>query len=323
MQQVDMQIAAIARTLPNCIIVSSDSDLLAIPGAILSWVLVQNFALMTWALGIGSVAILAYLFFVGFTQMTKVERERIFLALVLIAASVVFWTLFEQAGSSLNQFAERNTDLRITPNQTMQAAQTQSFNAGFILLLAPAFSALWAWLGRRTLDPNPMIKFGLALLQVGAGFFVLVWGAKFADANFQVPLIFLVIAYLLHTTGELCLSPVGLSQMTKLSTAAVVSTVMATWFLASSWAQQIGALVAQMTAAETVAGQVLDPGKALATYAHVFLLIGYWGVGAGVVMLALSPFLSKWAHGASDVGPAEQEVVAVDAAGPSPDPAAP
>src|SRR5207253_9840859 len=125
-----------------------------------------------------------------------------------------------------------------------------------LLLLAPAFSALWAWLGRRAMDPNPVVKFGLALLQVGAGFFVLVLGAKYADAAYQVPLIFLVFAYLLHTTGELCLSPVGLSQMTKLSTPAVVSTVMATWFLASSWAQQIGALVAQMTATESVAGEV-------------------------------------------------------------------
>jgi POT family proton-dependent oligopeptide transporter len=143
---------------------------------------------------------------------------------------------------------------------------------------------------------------------------VLVLGAKYADAAYQVPLIFLVVAYLLHTTGELCLSPVGLSQMTKLSTPAVVSTVMATWFLASSWAQQIGALVAQMTAAETVAGQVLDPAKALATYAHVFELIGYWGVGAGVIMLALSPFLKRWAHGASDVGPVEghEEPLAVE-----------
>jgi POT family proton-dependent oligopeptide transporter len=279
--------------------------LLAVPGVALAWILVQNFSVMTWVLGAGSVAVLAYLGYFMVRSCTKVERERIMLALVLIAASVVFWTLFEQAGSSLNQFAERNTDLAIGFGQTMTAAQTQSFNSGFILLLAPAFSALWAILGRRAMDPNPLIKFGLALLQVGAGFFVLVLGAKYADAAFQVPLIFLVIAYLLHTTGELCLSPVGLSQMTKLSAPAVVSTVMATWFLASSWAQQIGALVANLTATETVAGQVLDPGKALATYAHVFEMIGYWGVGAGVVMLVLSPFLKKWAHGASDVGPIE------------------
>ena len=146
-------------------------------------------------------------------------------------------------------------------------------------------------------------KFAIALIQVGAGFFVLVWGASFAGPTFQVPLVFLVLAYLLHTTGELCLSPVGLSQMTKLSVPAIVSTIMATWFLASSWAQWLGAIIAKMTASETVAGQVLDPGKALATYAAVFKMIGIWGALAGIVLLALSPWLKKLAHGASDTGP--------------------
>jgi POT family proton-dependent oligopeptide transporter len=194
--------------------------------------------------------------------------------------------------------------------QTMTAAQTQSFNPGFILLFAPVFSAIWAFLGQRRLDPNPAVKFGLALLQVGAGFFVLVWGAQFADAQYKVPVIFLALAYLLHTTGELCLSPVGLSQMTKLAAPAVVSTIMATWFLASSWAQWLGGKVAQLTASETVAGQVLDPAKALATYVEVFKMVGYWGLGAGVLMILASPVVKKWAHGASDTGPVQPEPTA-------------
>ena len=140
------------------------------------------------------------------------------------------------------------------------------------------------------------VSFGLALLQVGAGFYVIVWGAQFADGNFKVPLIFLALAYLFHTTGELCLSPVGLSQMTKLSPAATVSTRMATWFLASSWAQYAGGFVAQMTASETVAGQVLDPGKALKTYVSVFELIGFWGAAIGAGLILLSPILRYLAH---------------------------
>ncbi len=267
------------------------------------WILVQHNAGVGYMLAIGSALVLSYLVWFMVAHCTKVERERLILALILILASVLFWTLFEQAGSSLNQFAERNTDLSLPAGQSMTAAQTQSFNSGFILIFAPVFSALWAWLGSRKMDPNPVFKFAIALIQVGAGFFVLVWGAKFAGPNFQVPLIFLVLAYLLHTTGELCLSPVGLSQMTKLSVPAVVSTVMAIWFLASSWAQWFGALIAKLTASETVAGQVLDPGKALATYADVFRMIGIWGAIAGLVLLALSPWLKKLAHGASDTGP--------------------
>ena len=219
------------------------------------------------------------------------------LALVLIAASVIFFVLFEQAGSSLNQFADRNTQMTLPGGSSMTAAQTQSFNSGFILLFAPAFAALWAFLGRRNLDPSSPMKFSLALMQVGIGFLILVAGVKFADGAYKVPLIFLALAYMMHTTGELFLSPVGLSQMTKLSAPAVVSTIMAVWFLASSWAQYLGGFVAQMTATETVAGQVLDPKGALATYSAVFQSIGLWAIGLGILMAVASPWLKKLAHG--------------------------
>jgi POT family proton-dependent oligopeptide transporter len=277
--------------------------LTAIPILAIIWFLVQNNAHVGIMLGAGSIAILVYVGIHIFTECTKVERDRILLALLLIAASVVFWTLFEQAGSSMNLFTERNTQLSLTATQSMTAAQTQSFNAGFILIFAPVFSAIWAYLGARGKDPNPVVKFGLALIQVALGFFVLVWGASFADANFKVPLIFLLLAYLLHTTGELCLSPVGLSQMTKLSTAKVFSTMMAIWFLASSWAQWLGGIVAQWTASETVAGKVLDPAKALHTYVDVFFNIAAVSAGIGIVLVLLSPWLKKLAHGASDTKP--------------------
>ena len=269
--------------------------LCGIAGVALIWLVVQQHEWVGYMLGAGSFVVLTYLLVFMVTQCTFVEAQRMILALILIAASVVFWTLFEQAGSSLNQFAERNTILNLG-GVALNAAQTQSFNSGFILLLAPVFSAIWAYLGRFDLDPNPVFKFGVALLQVGAGFFVLVWGANFADESFRVPLIFLVLAYLLHTTGELCISPVGLSQMTKLSPAATVSTIMATWFLASSWAQYAGGMVAQLTAAETVAGQVLDPAKALETYVGVFEMIGMWGLMLGAGMVVASPILRYLAH---------------------------
>ncbi len=259
------------------------------------WLLVQRYQSVGFMLGAGSVAVLGYMGWFMVTKCTKVERDRLFLALVLVAGWAAFEVLFEQAGSSMNQFAERNSQPQLA-GVTISAAQTQSFNSAFILIFAPVFAALWAWLGQRGRDLDPMIKFGIALLQVGAGFGVLVWGSSFADAGYRVPMIFLALAYLLHTTGELCLSPVGLSQMTKLAPLAVLSTVMATWFLGASWAQYIAAIIAKLTAAETVAGQVLDPAAALRTYTHVFGMIGLWGVGAGVVFLALSPLLKKWAH---------------------------
>jgi POT family proton-dependent oligopeptide transporter len=191
---------------------------------------------------------------------------------------------------------------------TMTTAQTQSFNPGFILIFAPVFALLWTWLGRKSLDPNPVWKFGLALLQVGGGFLLLVYGAKFADAQFRVPLIFLALAYLLHTTGELCMSPVGLSEVTKLAPPVLLSTMVAVWFLSVSWANAIGAQIAKLTGSETVGGEVLDHHASLVASNQVFTVIGWVAVGVGVLFLALGPFLKKWAHVyRADAGPGVEQ----------------
>jgi POT family proton-dependent oligopeptide transporter len=225
------------------------------------------------------------------------DRSKMIAALVMIVFSVVFWTLFEQAGSSLSLFAERSTDLTVIPGVTMTAAQTQSFNAGFIVLLALPFSAMWIWLNKRKLEPSTPVKFALGLIQVGLGFFILVAGAQFAGDDYKVPLIFLALLYLLHTTGELFLSPVGLSMITKLSAARVVGLMMGVWFLSSSLAHIMAAIVARWTASDTVAGQVVDPAGQLQTYVSTFQQVGTWGLIAGVILLVLSPLIKKWMAG--------------------------
>jgi POT family proton-dependent oligopeptide transporter len=269
---------------------------LAILGVGVVYMLVQSEPVVNWLLLICAIGVLAYFGMYMATKCTAVEAQRIVLALVLVAASVIFWTLFELAGTALNQFAERNTALPSNGFWSMTSGQTQSFNSGFILLLAPVFAAAWVWLARHKREPNDAMKFALALMQVGAGFLVLVWGAMYADAGAKVPLIFLVLLYLLHTTGELCLSPVGLSAMTKLAPAPVLATMMATWFLASSAAQALGAQISKLTAAETVGGQVLDPHAALTTYVGVFQQIGIGAIVLGVALAAASPWLKKLAH---------------------------
>lgn len=304
-------------------------------GVLLVFFVVQRNELVGWGLTIGSVIVLAYVAWFMITKSTRVERERLGLALVLIFGAVVFFTLFEQAGTSLNLFADRNTNLGLidapitfdllgrtvflgTREMAMApgapgdmlwidmgftAAQTQSFNAGFILIFAPIFAALWQWLGTHGRDPNPVLKFGLGLLQVGLGFLVIVWAAGMADASFRLPLMVLAFTYLLHTTGELCLSPVGLSEITKLSPPVIVSFLMAVWFLSSAWAQMIGAKIAALAGTETVGGQVLDPQAALASSIEVFNIIGWVGLGFGVLFLLASPFIKHWAHGVNEEGP--------------------
>lgn len=272
--------------------------ILAILGVGLVYLLVQREPFVNWLLAFASIGVLAYFAVYMARKCTAVEAQRIVLALVLIAASVVFWTLFELAGSALNQFGERNTALPSNGFWTITSGQVQSFNSGYILLLAPLFAAGWVWLARGNKEPNDVMKFALALMQVGGGFLVLVWGASYADAQARVPLVFLALLYLLHTTGELCLSPVGLSAMTKLAPAPVLSTMMATWFLSSSAAQALGAQIAKLTAQETVGGQVLDPHAALTTYVGVFQQIGIGAIIIGIALAALSPWLKKLSHGA-------------------------
>jgi POT family proton-dependent oligopeptide transporter len=258
-------------------------------GVAVMWALVQRNAAVGMLLTLGSIIVLGYVGWYIATKTVGKARFDMILALILIAGAVVFFTLFEQAGSSLNLFADRNTQLP----EGFSAAQTQSFNAGFILLFAPIFAMAWIWLAKRNLDPDPIVKFGLGLAQVGLGFLVLVWAAGTADADYRMPLIFLALAYLLHTTGELCLSPVGLSEITKLSVPALVSTMMAIWFLSSSWAQYLGAFIAEQAGTETIGGQVVDPRAALETSIGVFNAIGWVGVASGIFFFLLSALIKR------------------------------
>lgn len=293
--------------------------------------LVPNNGLVGTVLAFSTIAsLIAIALIILLGAKTWTQRKHMILATVLIGGAVVFWTLFEQAGTSLNLFTDRNVDLNLTaaatqflgmwwgtPAQlaeagvtpsglwidtTLTAAQTQSFNAGYILIFAPIFAALWAGLGKKNKDPNPVLKFALGLLQVGLGFLIVVWGveAGFVNEAFRAPLFLLAVLYLLHTTGELCVSPVGLSQITKLSLPSVVSFMMAVWFLASSIAQYVGGAIAASLGTETVGGQVLDPAGALETSLGGFQQMGWAGVVCGVVFLVLSFIIGKWGEGSDD-----------------------
>jgi len=210
--------------------------------------------------------------------------------LPIIFFSVLFWALFEQAGSSLTLFADQSTQMPSWFN----AAMTQTFNPGIIVLGGPIIAALWVWLAKRKLEPSTPVKFSFGLVFVGLGFLVLTWAAATqANDAFRVPLIFLFLTYFFHTIGELCLSPVGLSMITKLSVARVVGMMMGVWFLSSSVAHIVAGIIAKATATDTVAGVVTSPELALQTYGSIFGTIGWTGVGVGVFLLLMSPLLKK------------------------------
>ncbi|MET3760911.1 peptide MFS transporter [Sphingomonas sp. UYEF23] len=227
----------------------------------------------------------------------KREFQMMLAAMVLIIFNVVFWTLFEQAGSSLTLFADRNTDLRLFGDFAISAPQTQFFNAFFIVTLAPIMSILWTTLAKRGLEPSIPVKFGIALIGVGAGFLFLVLGAGFAGPGFQVGIWWLAGLYLIHSVAELCISPVGLSMITKLSIARIVGLMMGVWFLSISCAQYVAGIVAQFASVDTVGGQVTNLKVSLDTYTGTFTTIAEVAIVLGVVLLALSWPLKKWMHG--------------------------
>ena len=218
-------------------------------------------------------------------------------AMILIVFNVVFWTLFEQAGSSLTLFADRNTDLSIFGLFSISAGQTQFFNAFFIVALAPVMSVLWTRMAAKGIEPSIPVKFGVALIGVGLGFLFLVWGARFAGPDFKVAIWWLAGLYFIHSFAELCISPVGLSMITKLSIARIVGLMMGVWFLSISVAQYVAGVVAQVASVETVGGQVTNLKVSLDTYNGVFWTIGLVSAAIGALLIALSPLIRRWMHG--------------------------
>ncbi|MEO7564955.1 MAG: peptide MFS transporter [Sphingomicrobium sp.] len=242
---------------------------------------------------IGIPGILAW----SYQKGSKAEFQMMLAAMVLIIFNVVFWTLFEQAGSSLTLFADRNTDLHVIGNFSVSAPQTQVLNPIFIVLLAPLMSILWTRLAKRNLEPTIPVKFGLALMGVGAGFLFLVFGTQFVGPDFKVGFWWLGGLYLIHSIAELAISPVGLSMITKLSIARIVGLMMGVWFLSIACAQYVAGLVAQVASVDTVGGQVTNLQVSLATYTGVFTKIGWVAVIIGAVLLALAWPLKKLMHG--------------------------
>lgn len=189
---------------------------------------------------------LAFAFFVyifAFGKLTPTERNHTLVIVVLFITSAVFWSGFEQAGSSLNLFADRYTD-RMVFGFEIPASWFQSLNPFYIVVLAPVFAAVWVKLARRQLDPSMPGKFAIGLFILGLGFLVMVVAAKIVVAGNQAAPYWLILTYLLHTMGELCLSPVGLSSVTKLAPKRFVGQMMGIWFLATSLGNLLAGLMA-------------------------------------------------------------------------------
>lgn len=241
---------------------------------------IVHLTLQTLAVSTGGViAGVAFVFLLSvimFGGLNLEEKKRVVVIGVLFLGAALFWSGFEQAGSSLNLFAQRNTDLNIL-GWDMPASWLQSVNPLFIIALAPVFGWLWLKMGER--QPSIPVKFALGLVQLGVGFLVLAWGASFTtDGNLVSPM-WLVVTYFLHTCGELCLSPVGLSSMTKLSPKRYVGQMMGIWFMAAALGNLVGGLIGGQFENFSLQG--------------LFGAVAATSIGFGLVLLAISPWVRK------------------------------
>jgi proton-dependent oligopeptide transporter, POT family len=233
----------------------------------------------SWGYGLLALLYFGYLLF--FAGLAAAERRRALVMVALFIASVMFWAGYYQQGGSFNLFAERYTDRHIL-GWEMPAGVLQAVNPFFVITLAGAFAALWIALGKRGRDPLASAKFGLALVLLGLGFLVMYFAAQHVLAGKLVLPTWLVLTYFLHTCGELCLSPVGLSYMSKLAPSRFVGQVMGVWFLSLALG---GNLAGQLT------GQY--DASHLESLPALFLRIFWYGLIAGTAMLLLTPFVRR------------------------------
>jgi len=244
------------------------------------------------AMGLFVVQTALAVFFFGYVLMSKEldgpAKKKIGVIIVFFFCAILFWGGFEQQGTTFNTFAFDYTDRSLGggffPDGQHPATWYQSINPAFIIILAPFFAWFWVWLGARNMDPSAPTKMGLGLVLLGVGFLVMMWAAELVvSSNGKVGPTWLVLAFLFHTFGELCLSPVGLSNVTKLAPAKFVSRMMGTWFLGTAMGNTIAGLVGGQFA-EAKVDQM----------PHIFLVMTLIGAGAGVFILVVSRGLRSW-----------------------------
>ena len=277
---------------------------------LVTWFLVQNSQLVGQLLGgFGVIFIGAWLLY-ALLKCAPEERDRLIVVGILILFSLIFWALFEQAGSSLNILTDRGVDRAIF-GWEVPASMFQSLNAGFIFTIAPLFALLWIALAKRNMEPSTPIKFSIGIVLVGLGFLALVYGMNSSE-GLQTGVIWIVLIYLLHTLGELCLSPVGLSSVTKLSPQRIVGFMMGMWFFASAAGNYVASLIAKGTAgdpvlkiAERIYFQVMNLPEDTFTvnqkngFMDVYTDVGLIAIGCGIFLAIITPLLRKLMHGAS------------------------
>lgn len=253
------------------------------------WVVLQSQGGVGLMLPVVAALFVGWFVWLLITQCDSEERGKMTALFFLIVTSTVFWSMFEQSGGSMTLFADRATDLTLFGTK-LTAAQFGSANAIFIILLSPLFALMWPALLSNNIEPSTPAKFGFGIIQVGLGFGALLIGLNNPDSAGLVSAWWLVLAYFLHTSAELCLSPIGLSAVTKLSIARYVGVMMGAWFLASAYGSYLASELAIFFSSIDGEG---DGRLGLDGFTALFTELLLYGVGVGIVVLVVSPLIRR------------------------------
>ncbi len=257
--------------------------LTGLAGIAVIWFLIQYQDVIGWLMLASGAVLIAYVARAAF-QLDRDARDRIFAIIFLILLQPIFWGLFEQAGGSLSLFTDRYVD-----RAGIDASLFQSINPIYIIIFGPIFAGLWTQLGKRGLEPSTPAKMGIGLAQAGLSFLVLDWGARSVGIEAPTPIIFIFLIYLFQTTGELCLSPVGLSAMNRLAPRHLASLIMAGWYFGTAGGNFVAGLIGQATGSE---GGEASKESILSIYRS----IGWIAIGISVLVLLVSPLIKRLMH---------------------------
>lgn len=264
----------------------------------LMMILVPNYAVMNYVMVPVGVLSIVYVVVVSMRE-NKEAMQKLWAAAILIIFSVVFWGFYEQSGGALNLMAERNVNMTVAGNPLPSAMVNNAINPFYIILLSPIFAVMWEWLIKWKKEPNTATKFGISFLLIGIGYAVFVLGGSVGKATGLMPLFYFAAGYFFITAGELFISPIGLSMVTKLSPLHMVGYMMGLWFLASAFGHDLaGWIGSQMAIPKTNAdGSAFTAVQSLPIYMHGCLQIAKVSLIGGVLILFASPFIKKLMNG--------------------------
>jgi len=237
---------------------------------------------------IGPASIL-YLFY-EMKNFSSVENKKLLAALIFIIFSIFFWAFFEQSGGSLSLFAANNLNNEILGVQLSPNGVNNSANSLFVIGFAALVGLVWLWMAKKKIEPNTVVKFGLAFIFLAAGFWIFYYTKFFADLNGRTSLGIFTFGWFIITFGELCLSPIGMSAMTKLSPQKTQAVIMGMWFLASAYGQYFAGLLGANIAEASENATNLEK---LNTYADGYEQLAIYALIAGVVLIIISPLVKK------------------------------